>query len=193
MKKIQRKYYKNNSKKCKERNKKYRKENPEKIKMIKERWRKENPEKMKELQRRANKKIRSTLRGKLDKNVGKMIWKCLKGNKLGRRWKDIVGRDKNNLLSHMEKQFVGKNAWMNHNNYGGKPGFWTVDHIIPQKFFHYESAENPEFQACWSLENLQPMEYVANIKKGRRMDFDEKQKETLEILNKKFNLNLSIS
>lgn len=193
VKEISKTYYKNNSEKCKKRNKKYRKENPEKVKKSKERWRKENPEKMKEIQKRANKKNRSTLRGKLDKNMGKMIWKCLKGNKLGRKWKDLVEWDKNDLQSHLEKHFVGKNAWMNRNNYGGKPGLWTVDHIIPQKFFHYKIAKDPEFKACWSLENLQPMEYVENIKKGRRLDFDDKQKETLEILNKKFNLNLFMS
>lgn len=45
---------------------------------------------------------------------------------------------------------------------------WTIDHIKPQASFHYTDFGDPEFQECWALKNLRPLEYIANIRKGDR-------------------------
>lgn len=58
---------------------------------------------------------------------------------------------------------------MSWDNYGAKPGCWTIDHIVPQSHFCYTSLKDPQFQKCWALSNLRPLEYIANIRKGDRV------------------------
>ena len=61
--------------------------------------------------------------------------------------------------------------WMNWDNYGrynSGHDTWQLDHIIPQSKLRYNSMEHPNFLKCWSLDNLQPLETIANIKKGNR-------------------------
>jgi len=52
---------------------------------------------------------------------------------------------------------------MNWNNYGN---YWAIDHIKPRSLFTYISPNDPEFKKCWSLDNLQPLEKIENIKKN---------------------------
>ena len=52
---------------------------------------------------------------------------------------------------------------MNWNNYGG---MWHVDHIKPQCKFPFITMADPSFLECWDLSNLQPLEKIANLKKG---------------------------
>jgi uncharacterized Fe-S center protein len=47
---------------------------------------------------------------------------------------------------------------------------WNIDHIIPQSSLPYNSMEEENFQKCWALENLRPMEAFANIKKGKKIE-----------------------
>jgi len=68
------------------------------------------------------------------------------------------------LKEHIEKQFEPWMTWENH----GRDG-WHIDHIIPQSKLPYDSMSHPNFQKCWALENLQPLEAIENIKKGNRL------------------------
>jgi hypothetical protein len=46
---------------------------------------------------------------------------------------------------------------------------WHIDHIIPKSAFAYESPDDPEFKACWTLTNLRPLWKKANQdKKAKR-------------------------
>lgn len=67
------------------------------------------------------------------------------------------------LKRHLESQFDDKMSW---NNYGS---YWHIDHIIPQSLLPYSSMEDGNFKKCWALENLRPLEKIANIKKGNRI------------------------
>ena len=58
---------------------------------------------------------------------------------------------------------------MNWKNYGNKLGYWNIDHFYPDSSFDYKSVEDEEFQKCWALENLRPMEWIENIKKGKKI------------------------
>ena len=63
-----------------------------------------------------------------------------------------------------KKPFLPGMSW---DNYGP---VWHVDHIIPVKSFSFESAECPDFKACWALTNLRPLWKHENmVKQGRRM------------------------
>ena len=86
------------------------------------------------------------------------IWEALKGRKASRRWEELVGYTVGDLMKHLENRFE---PWMTWKNYGK----WHIDHIKPKSLFQYETAEDPEFRKCWSLENLQPLEMGANIRK----------------------------
>jgi len=64
------------------------------------------------------------------------------------------------LKGHIENQFDEKMNWDNHGDY------WHIDHIIPQAALPYESLEDENFQKCWALENLRPLEATENMSKG---------------------------
>lgn len=100
---------------------------------------------------------------RLDTNMGIAICEALCGRKAWRTWGSLTGYGLPDLMSHLELQFDQFMTWENYGSY------WHVDHIIPRSFFKYETAEDPEFKKCWALSNLQPMEAIANIKKGNRI------------------------
>lgn len=71
------------------------------------------------------------------------------------------------LREHLESQFED---WMSWENYGGcnssKEKTWHIDHIVPQSHLLYLNMEDENFKKCWALDNLRPLEKIANIKKG---------------------------
>lgn len=58
---------------------------------------------------------------------------------------------------------------MNWSNYGNSIGCWNIDHIKPDSSFSYMSVDDKEFQECWALENLRPLDSIENYKKGNRV------------------------
>lgn len=73
------------------------------------------------------------------------------------------------LKEHLESQFE---LWMNWDNYGALFSFkktWNVDHIIPQSKLLYSSMDDKNFQKCWDLNNLRPLEASLNTKKGDKI------------------------
>lgn len=107
---------------------------------------------------------KTDIKFRLDKNMKNAISNVLKGKKEWRKWKDLVGYNVGDLMKHLEGKFED---WMNWENYGK----WEIDHIKPKSLFKYETAEDTEFKKCWALENLQPLERIANIKKYNHYDF----------------------
>lgn len=154
--------------------KKYRQAHPDRVNEINRKYRQSHREQVNKKQReymiKHRKKYRQSHReymakwrqepkNHLDRVMGNAILKALKSKKVGRRWETLVGYTVEDLIKHLEKQFE---PWMNWDNYGK----WEIDHIKPRSLFRYETAEDPEFKKCWGLQNLQPMEHIANIKKS---------------------------
>ena len=144
--------------------KKYNKERYQKNKVYRREyariWRKENPERKREYYKGWSRKQRKTNpRFRLDSSIAISICRALKGKKAGRKWEELVGYTIEDLIKHLESLFE---PWMSWNNYGK----WEIDHKKPKSLFRYEKPEDKEFQECWALENLQPLEKIANIKKG---------------------------
>jgi len=54
--------------------------------------------------------------------------------------------------------------WDNH-------GKWHLDHIYPQSLLPYDSMKHPNFQKCWALDNLHPLEATENISKGNKIEW----------------------
>lgn len=86
-----------------------------------------------------------------------------KGEKARRSWESLVGWTKEDLVRHLERQFVGGMSWDNRDR-------WDIDHIVPLKSFSYTTAECPDFRAAWALTNLRPLWKPENsTKQGRRL------------------------
>ena len=189
------KYYQNNLEKEKERSRKYRQNNPEKRKESYKKWydnnleyykkrRKNNPKKVNGYSRKWAKNNRKKInkhkrdRKKIDihyklrLNISALIYKRLKHKLLGKNGKStwsFLPYTVDDLIKHLESLFQ---PWMNWGNYGEKAGCWVIDHKKPDSLFHYTSVEDKEFQKCWALSNLQPLEYIENIKKSDKLIYE---------------------
>jgi len=74
----------------------------------------------------------------------------------------MVGFSIAEFMSHMEKQFVSGMSWENY-------GSWHIDHIQPVASFDFTTADDLDFKRCWSLENLQPLWAIDNLRKGSKV------------------------
>jgi len=72
---------------------------------------------------------------------------------------------KEELISHIEKQFDENMTWENHGKH------WHLDHIYPQSKLPYDSMDHPNFLKCWALSNLQPLEVSENLSKSNKTNW----------------------
>ncbi|OKP79769.1 hypothetical protein BTE77_06675 [Ensifer adhaerens] len=144
-----------------------------------ERWRQNNPERYAQMRSEADKrrdespayqewrknygreytaKKRTNPRERLDHRISQLIRGGLR-NKNGRTWESLVGFSVDELYTHLERQFLPGMSWEN-------IGDWHVDHILPRSMFSYETADCPDFKACWAITNLRPLWAEDNLKKS---------------------------
>jgi hypothetical protein len=123
-------------------------------------WRANNLERINE--RKAN--YRKDPRYNLDNRMGCAIWQCLREEKDGWRWEDLVGYTLDELMRQLERQFVGGMGWHNIEK-------WHVDHIVPKSFFSYKTPDCPDFKRAWAITNLRPLWKTDNLKKGAKRLF----------------------
>jgi len=93
-----------------------------------------------------------------------LIHRALGKAKAGRSWKTFVDYSLEELMSHLERQFLPGMTWEN-------KGEWHIDHIIPRSSFEYESPDDPEFKQAWALTNLRPLWAIDNIRKNATREF----------------------
>lgn len=82
--------------------------------------------------------------------------------KAGRSWVACVGYSVDELMAHLERQFVKGMGWHN-------MGEWHIDHIVPVSKFNVTEVGDPEFIRAWSLTNLRPLWAKDNLRKGARL------------------------
>lgn len=175
----------NRSKETKEYLNEWRKENPDKAKAHndaqkdnRQRWRQENAEHIKEYleqsrdsrnayQREYRKKRRAQDPAyRLRINIGSSICCALKrwdGSKGNTSYLEHLPYNMEQLVEHLEKQFDENMSWDNYGEY------WHIDHIYPQSLLPYETMDDENFQKCWALDNLQPLEKMENIRKSNKV------------------------
>ena len=73
----------------------------------------------------------------------------------------LLGCTPDELRKHIKSKFE---PWMTWENQG--LGGWDIDHI--KACFHFNLADPEQQRACFNWSNLQPLEHIANIKKGNR-------------------------
>jgi hypothetical protein len=168
--KYRKKYYNNTSEIAKRYSKEYRKNHPEKISKFNKEYYYKNREKIISYQNKHQQQRKKTdARFKLKCNISNLILRRLKFrllNKSGKSTFDFLPYTIDDLIKHLESQFA---PWMNWNNYGNKPNYWSIDHIIPDSSFKYNSVDDSAFQKCWALSNLRPLNHIENIKKGKKL------------------------
>lgn len=108
---------------------------------------------------------------KLKHNVSTAIRDGIKrcgSSKKGNKTFDHLPYTPKELKEHLESQFE---SWMSWDNYGGRNDSeektWHIDHIKPQNSFIFTSLKDDQFQECWSLENLRPLEKKENMRRAR--------------------------
>jgi len=91
------------------------------------------------------------------------IQRGFKHKELKDGWFDRLGYTMDDLVKHIEKQFVDGMGWHNYQK-------WHIDHIIPIKSFNMISIEDQSFAACYSLHNLRPIWAEDNMIKYHKVD-----------------------
>ena len=176
VKALLKKYRQRNKEKTRERNKEYYQQNREKVLKRANEYKQQNREKIRkrqkeyrsrpEYKKRKNQLQRERCHSdpafRLKRNVSCIVSKALKarGKTKGGRTFDHLPYTPQELKEHIEKQFDEHMTWENHGSY------WHVDHIRPHASFNYDSLTHPDFQKCWALENLRPLEATENRRKG---------------------------
>ena len=96
-------------------------------------------------------------------NLRTRLTKVLKGTRKSARTIKLLGCTIEELWQHLESSSTWE-PWMTRENYG--IGGWDIDHIKACTKFDLTDPEQQ--QECCNWSNLQPMEHIANIKKGNR-------------------------
>ena len=127
-------------------------------------WRSENVDKWRKTKRdyERNRKARDPLY-KLISNFRTAIYTVLKESNVDKygHYFDILQYTPNELINHLELQFKDDMSWDNY-------GIWHVDHKLPITSFDIQEMGDKEFMSCWSLDNLQPMWGIENIRKSNK-------------------------
>ncbi|RWX28957.1 hypothetical protein EHH54_31780 [Rhizobium leguminosarum] len=95
---------------------------------------------------------------KVHNNMSRAIRSSITG-KGGRSWETLLGYTTEELIKHLERQFLPGMTWENY-------GEWHIDHRRPRASFSFTSADDKEFMECWSISNLQPLWELENKRKS---------------------------
>ncbi len=157
-------YYEDNKEHIQQRHREYYEDNKEQIKEQSKEYCKNNKEKRNKYYRD---RCVSDPAFRLRHNFSCLVWQALKANgtsKRGISCMSFLSYTIEQLKDHLESLFTEGMTWENY----GKNG-WHLDHIIPQSFFIFVSADDVEFRYCWSLFNLQPLWEKDNREKDNKL------------------------
>lgn len=150
----------------------WQKENRERVNIAHRRWvLKNKDQEYKRIQECRKKRLAKDPILKMRMNVSRAIGFCLKAQnetKNSATWTRLPYTPRQ-LKDHLESLWE---PWMTWENYGRPNSIvkktWNIDHIVPQSKLLYDSMDHPNFLECWKLDNLRPLEYIENIKKGNK-------------------------
>lgn len=146
-----------------ERSREWSKANPARKAAANKAWAQANPKRMAVYFRESKARRRKNPSHRLYASIGTQLRLALGGSKGQRKWESLVGYTRDDLIAHLERQFIRGMTW---DNYGAA---WHVDHITPQVTFELDAVDLVAVRACWALSNLRPLWSKANISKGARI------------------------
>jgi len=100
--------------------------------------------------------------------ISSAVNRALRGKKGGKSFLQHVPYSMDELKAHLEKQFEPWMNWNNHGKFSPIKRTWQIDHIIPQSKLPYFNMTDDNFQKCWALSNLRPLESFINLKKSNK-------------------------
>lgn len=104
-------------------------------------------------------KHRSDPSFRVSSHVRVLMHRSIGKRKAGRSWREFLPYSLDELMIHLERQFLPGMTWENH-------GEWHIDHIVPRSQFRFEEPLDQGFQDCWALTNLRPLWAKDNIRKN---------------------------
>jgi 5-methylcytosine-specific restriction endonuclease McrA len=137
------------------------KKHPEKTYLASIKWARKNKDKVKLIRKKCLSKKRGTLEGRINHIFAERMRASLFAGKGGESW--------NKLCEYSTKELIDK---LFGNPVDSKKlalfmdGELHIDHKTPLSWFKYKSAYDDNFKRAWSLENLQLLDKVENIKKN---------------------------
>ena len=144
----------------KEQRKKYRLKTKERTKENQKKWFLKNREYINKYYRE---KRRTIPNFRLKNNLGSRVWSALKGRSKSAPTMKLIGCTIEELWAHLESSPKWE-CWMTRENYGR--GGWDIDHIKAMSKFDLTCPLQQH--ECMNWSNLQPMEHIANVKKGAK-------------------------
>jgi hypothetical protein len=88
----------------------------------------------------------------------------IKAGKRRTSWREFVDYSREDLISHLARQFAPGMSWDNY-------GEWHIDHIVPLKAFDIGALGDEQFRRAWALSNLRPLWGVENVRKSAKRVF----------------------
>jgi len=162
-----------NRERSREIKKEWKKRNREAVNAAERKRRQRNPERIAEIKRACEARNREAVNlgfrhrraanpfRRISDAIGCSVRESLKGTKNGRKWRDLVGYNVDELRVRLDSQF---REGMNWENYGE----WHIDHIKPVAAFDFSQNIEQTIRECWALENLQPLWAKENMRKGAK-------------------------
>ena len=157
-----REWYYANKKRNEEITKRWTAANRERWLEKKREWAKNNTEAVRSSARKCAAKRAGNPTWRLSNSISRGIARSIANGKNRRHWEAIVGFSMAEFMSHIEKQFAPGMSWENF-------GEWHVDHKLPIASFVFKTSDDPDFKKCWSLDNLQPLWAIDNLRKGTKI------------------------
>lgn len=114
-------------------------------------------------------RLKSNIQGVIYSLIKKRNIPSIKGNKFKNIVLSNLSYTIEELKSHIESLWEPWMSWDNYGRYYKNKKTWQIDHIVPQSAFPYDSMEHPNFQKCWALNNLRPLEAIRNLKKSNKL------------------------
>jgi hypothetical protein len=146
----------------------WRDKNQDRARSVLDAWRKNNPDKVRAAAKRAQAKAAASPAKKLQSLVKWRLNAILKGKASRTTTIRTFGYAMEDLVAHLEAQFVGGMSWQ---SYGMKG--WHVDHIRAVASFVFiredGTVDHDQVRECYALENLRPLWAVDNMRKGARL------------------------
>ena len=141
---------------------KIKKPTPEKSKEYMLRYKAKDPNRFARLARENQERRRIDPSYRLMSNMGRRVRDMIKGKSGSTRH---LPYSSDEIISHLEKQFLSGMTWSNYGTY------WHIDHIVPVSSFEADSPESEDFKSCWALSNLRPLPAFDNQSKHSKREY----------------------
>lgn len=103
------------------------------------------------------------------KRIAASMRKAIRQGKGGRTWESLVDYSMMDLVDRLKSTIPQGYSW-DKDFIAGK-GMLHIDHVKPMSSFTFAKAEDEEFRRCFSLDNLQLLPAIENMRKSGKLNY----------------------